>query len=133
MEGHADAAQVEDSARAVRRKQLKEEIEEARKRKMVYTAVTVFCIIIFGVAIIPVVVEVSEFGALVSSEAFISWIGAFVAAVLAMVCAYLSEREKRRFATASITLTNLNRLYHIPEILELRLRRNQSGHQPLAP
>ena len=96
MEGRADAAQAEDPARAVRRKQLKEEIEGARKRKMVYTAVTVFCIIIFGVAIIPVVVEVSEYGALVSSEAFISWIGAFVAAVLAMVCAYLSEREKKR-------------------------------------
>ena len=96
MEGRAGVAQAEDPARAVRRKHLKEEIEEARKRKTVYTAVTVFCIILFGVAIIPVVVEVSEYGALASSEAFISWIGAFVAAVLAMVCAYLSEREKKR-------------------------------------
>ena len=96
MKGRADVAQVEDPTRAVRRKQLKEEIEEARKRKMVYTVVTVFCIILFGVAIIPGVVEVSEYGALVSSEAFISWIGAIIAVVLAMVCAYLSEREKRR-------------------------------------
>ena len=96
MESRAGVAQAEDPARAVRRKHLKEEIEEARKRKTVYTAVTVFCIILFGVALVPIAAEISEFGALVSSEAFVSLIGAIVAAVLAMVCAYLSERERRR-------------------------------------
>ena len=96
VEGRAGVAQAEDPARAVRRRHLERGIEGAKKRKMTYTAVTVFCIIIFGVALVPIAAEISEFGALVSSEAFVSLIGAIVAAVLAMVCAYLSERERRR-------------------------------------
>ena len=105
MEGRADAAQ--DPAGAAKRRRLEGELEEARRRKTAYTAVTVFCIIIFGVALIPIAAEFSEFGTLVSSEAFTSLAGAVVAVVLAMVTAYLSEREKRRIRELEVERARL--------------------------
>lgn len=107
MEGRADAAQMEDPAKAVRGRHLEGEIEGARRRKTAYTAVTVFCIILFGVALIPIAAEFSEFGTLVSSEAFASLAGAVVAVVLAMVTAYLSEREKKRIRELEVERARL--------------------------
>jgi len=107
VEGRADAAQMEDPAKAVRRRHLEEEIEGVRRRKTLYTAVSVFCLILFGVALIPIAAEFSEFGTLVSSEAFASLAGAVVAVVLAMVTAYLSEREKKRIRELEIERARL--------------------------
>ena len=105
MEGRADAAQ--DSTGAAKRRRLEGELEEARRRKTAYTAVTVFCIIIFGVALIPIAAEFSEFGTLVSSEALASLAGAVVAVVLAMITAYLSERERRRIRELEVERARL--------------------------
>jgi len=96
VEGRAGVAQAEDPARAVRRRHLEEEIGEAKKRKTTYTAVTVFCMILAIVALIPPIIEFTDYGMLVSGSTPALLVGAIIMIVLTMICAYLSEQEKKR-------------------------------------
>jgi len=107
MEGRADAAQAEDPARVTRRRHLEEEIKEAKRCKTTYTVATVFCMILAIVALIPPIIEFTDYGMLVSESTPALLVGAIIMIVLTMVCAYLSEREKKRIRELEIERVRL--------------------------